>query len=331
MPVRSAGASSPSAIGHTVPHERCSHERCSPEQRGHLQRKPRFDMRPATQIGLDSDPDGAIGNEAVETVARWIDESKAVTVLTGAGISTDSGIPDFRGPNGVWTKNPAAEKQATLQNYLADPAVRVAAWRARMQHHVGGAKPNAGHQALVQLEHRRKLVSLLTQNVDGLHQDAGSHPDKVVEIHGTVRRVACLQCDYSEEMGVVLNRVRLGEADPACPRCGGILKSATISFGQQLVARDLMRAQIAARNCELMLAVGTTLAVYPIAEVVPIAKSAGARVVIVNAESTEMDQLADRVLRGSISDILPRICGNGPPVSGDAVSRDAVSVDAEES
>jgi len=255
---------------------------------------------PETSSGTDDD---------VRTVAGWIDEASAITVLTGAGISTDSGIPDFRGPNGVWTKNPAAEKQATLQNYLADPEVRVLAWRARMDHRAWGAEPNDGHRALVLLERRRKLVSLLTQNVDGLHHDAGSDAEKIVEVHGTIREVACLECDYREDMGVVLDRVRLGEDDPPCPICDGILKSATISFGQQLVARDLLRAQVAAENCDLMLAVGTTLAVYPIAAVVPTAKSAGARVVIVNAEPTEMDHLADMVLRRSISEVLPQICG----------------------
>ena len=259
--------------------------------------------------GADREPGG---EDDVRTVAGWIDEASAITVLTGAGISTDSGIPDFRGPNGVWTKNPAAEKQATLQNYLADPEVRVLAWRARMDHRSWGAEPNDGHRALVQLERRRKLVSLLTQNVDGLHHDAGSDPEKIVEVHGTIREVACLECDYRDDMGVVLDRVRLGEDDPPCPVCGGILKSATISFGQQLVARDLMRAQIAAENCDLMLAVGTTLAVYPIAAVVPAAKSAGARIVIVNAEPTEMDYLADMVLRRSISEVLPQICGGVP-------------------
>ncbi len=249
-------------------------------------------------------------DDDVRTVAGWIDEARAVTVLTGAGISTDSGIPDFRGPDGVWTKNPAAERQATLQNYLADPKVRVLAWRSRMDHRSRGAAPNDGHRALVQLERRRKLVSLLTQNVDGLHHAAGSDPDKIVEVHGTVREVVCLECNYRDDMGVVLDRVRLGEQDPPCPVCGGILKSATISFGQQLVARDLLRAQAAAENCDLLLAVGTTLAVYPIAAVVPAAKSAGARIVILNAESTEMDHLADMVLHESISVALPQICGS---------------------
>ena len=246
---------------------------------------------------------------ALARAQSYLRSAERVLALTGAGISTDSGIPDFRGPAGVWTKNPAAAKTATLQSYLADPAVRVAAWRARLDHRAWGAEPNEGHRALVRLERRGKLVALLTQNIDGLHHDAGSSGDKITEVHGTIREAACLSCDYRDAMAAVLDRVRLGEDDPPCPRCGGILKSATISFGQQLVARDLLRAEAAARNCDLMLAVGTTLAVYPIASVVPTARQAGARIVIVNAEPTEMDDLADIVLRRSISEVLPLICG----------------------
>ncbi len=258
---------------------------------------------------MSDDVSAGVDESDIRTVAEWIDEAERITVLTGAGISTDSGIPDFRGPQGVWTKNPAAEKEATIQNYLADPEVRKAAWRSRLDNRAWGADPNPGHHALVRLERRNKLVALLTQNVDGLHHEAGSNPDKVVEVHGTIREVGCLECDYRADMSVALDRVRLGEDDPACPDCGGIMKSATISFGQSLVQRDLMKAQVAAQNCDLMLAVGTTLAVYPIAAVVPEAKRVGARVVILNAEPTEMDELADMVLRGSISDVLPRIVG----------------------
>jgi NAD-dependent deacetylase len=245
----------------------------------------------------------------VDEVKSWIDEAERVTVLTGAGISTDSGIPDFRGPQGVWTKNPAAEKMATIQNYVADPDVRRQAWLSRLDSRAWTAEPNAGHRALVGLERRRKLVGLITQNVDGLHHAAGSDPEKIIEIHGTMREAMCLECDYRVEMQVVLDRVRGGEDDPACPDCSGILKSATISFGQGLVARDLVRAEVAAQNCDLMLAVGTTLAVYPVAGVVPTAKYHGARVVILNGQPTEMDHLADAMLLGSISDVLPRIVG----------------------
>lgn len=243
----------------------------------------------------------------IGTVRRWIDAAQRVVALTGAGISTDSGIPDFRGPQGVWTKNPDAEKMATLQNYVADPEVRKRAWRSRLESPAWGAEPNAGHRALVTLERRGKLDTLITQNVDGLHLKAGSTPERVVEIHGTLRDVVCLDCGERAPMERALARVRGGEEDPPCRTCGGILKSATISFGQSLVAEDLSRAERAAARADLLLAVGSTLAVFPIAGVVPTAKRAGARVVIVNAEPTAMDELGDAVLRGSISSLLPRL------------------------
>ncbi len=246
---------------------------------------------------------------AVEDARRLVQAAEAVAVLTGAGISTDSGIPDFRGPNGVWTKNPGAEKAATLQNYLADPEVRKQAWRSRLESPAWTAQPNAGHRALVDLERQGKLHTLITQNIDGLHQAAGSDPDLVVEVHGTIREVGCLNCGERAPMERALDRVRAGEADPECRTCGGILKSATISFGQSLVADDLGRAERAARECDLLLAVGSTLAVYPICDVVPIARRLGASVIIVNAEPTQFDDLADAVVRGSISDVLPEIIG----------------------
>lgn len=263
-----------------------------------------------------TDPAGATGSDVddIRTVAEWIDEAERITVLTGAGISTDSGIPDFRGPQGVWTKNPEAEKSSTIQNYVADVEVRKRAWRSRLDSRAWAADPNDGHRALVRLERRHKLVALLTQNVDGLHHAAGSSADKVIEVHGTIREVGCLECDYRDDMTVALDRVRLGEDDPPCPDCGGILKSATISFGQSLVQRDLLRAEVAAQNCDLILAIGTTLAVYPIAAVVPAAKRIGARVVIINAEPTEMDDLADMVLRHSISEVLPMLVGGAQNV-----------------
>lgn len=243
----------------------------------------------------------------VDAARALVDASSRIVVLTGAGVSTDSGIPDFRGPNGVWTRDPAAEKLSTLSHYLADPAVREAAWRSRMDHRAWAAEPNAGHSALVALERRGKLSLLVTQNIDGLHQDAGSDPDLVVEIHGTMREVACLDCGWRGPMQETLDRVRAGEADPPCRQCGGILKSATISFGQALVEADLDRAFAAAAAADLVLAIGTTLGVYPAANVVPIAARGGARVVIVNGEATEMDEIADVVVRGSVSAVLPRI------------------------
>lgn len=245
----------------------------------------------------------------VAAAARLIDEAQRVTVLTGAGISTDSGIPDFRGPQGIWTKNPQAERKATIQNYVADPEVRRQVWRERLDHRALSADPNAGHRALVRLEQRKKLVALLTQNVDGLHQAAGMNPEKVVEVHGTIREVACLECDYRDDIKVAFDRVRAGDDDPACPSCGGILKSATISFGQPLRQRDLLRSAMAAENCDVLLAVGTTLAVYPIASVLPLAVENGAKVVILNDEPTELDDLADYLLRHPISETLPLLVG----------------------
>jgi NAD-dependent deacetylase len=247
----------------------------------------------------------------IDTVRGWVNAAQRIVALTGAGISTDSGIPDFRGPQGVWTKNPGAEKLATLQHYLADPEVRKRAWQSRLESPAWQARPNAGHRALVALERRGKLDTLITQNVDGLHQMAGSAPDGVIEVHGTMREVNCLSCGERAPMDRVLDRVRAGEEDPACRTCGGILKSATISFGQSLVQKDLIRAEQAARRCDLMLAVGTKLSVWPIAGVVPTAREAGARVVIVNAEPTEMDELAHAMLRGPISALLPRLVEEG--------------------
>jgi NAD-dependent deacetylase len=247
----------------------------------------------------------------LDRVRRWVDAASAVTVLTGAGISTDSGIPDFRGPQGVWTRNPAAEKTSTLQHYLADPEVRKQAWRNRLASPAWTAEPNAGHKALVALERRGKLHTLVTQNIDELHQRAGSDPAKVVELHGTMRQVVCWRCGERAPMERALERVRNGEEDPPCHSCGGILKSATISFGQALVEEDIRRAELAALSCDLFLAVGTSLGVYPAAGLVPLAKQNGARLVIVNGEPTPYDDLADAVLRGSISEVLPAIALDG--------------------
>jgi NAD-dependent deacetylase len=250
---------------------------------------------------------------ALREAAAVISASRSITVLTGAGISTDSEIPDYRGPNGVWTRNPAAEKASNLRHYVADPEVRVAAWRVRVDSPIWDAEPNPGHYAIVELEQHRKLNLLVTQNVDGLHIKAGSDPDRLVEIHGSVRNVVCLGCDYRAPMKVALDRVRAGEPDPPCPQCSGILKSSTISFGQNLVESDLVRSQAAAESCDLLLAVGSTLSVGPINRMVPIARSTGASVVIVNGEPTEMDHYADVVVNGSISEVLPTILASAAP------------------
>jgi len=245
----------------------------------------------------------------VQEVRGWIGEATRVVVLTGAGISTDSGIPDFRGPQGLWTKNPKAEKLSDIRYYMSDPEVRRLAWQSRLEHPTWSAKPNAGHLALVELERQGKLHALITQNIDELHQQAGNSPGKVIEVHGTVRQVVCMECGERAPMERALARVRAGEADPPCRSCGGILKSATISFGQALVPEVIDRAMQAAAQAELLLAVGSTLQVYPVAGAVPAAKSAGAKVVIVNAQPTAMDDLADAVFNDSISEVLPKLVG----------------------
>jgi NAD-dependent protein deacetylase/lipoamidase len=248
-------------------------------------------------------------SDSVESVCRWIDESARIVALTGAGISTESGIPDFRGPQGVWTKNPQAERLSDIHCYMSDPEVRKLAWKSRVDHPAWHAEPNGGHRALVSLERRGKLHALVTQNIDGLHQRAGNSPGKVIEVHGTVREVMCMNCGRRGPMQPVLERVVAGEDDPVCEYCRGILKSATISFGQSLVPEVIERAMRAAGQADLLLAVGTSLQVYPVAGAVPVAKAAGGRVVIVNAEPTPFDEIADAVLRKRIGEVLPTLCG----------------------
>jgi NAD-dependent deacetylase len=250
----------------------------------------------ANGVGSSRDP--------LERAAAIVRRSRRVVVLSGAGISTDSGIQDFRGPNGLWTKNPEAERASMLDVYLSEPDVRRRAWQHRLTSPIWEAKPNAGHLALVELQHSGRLDTLVTQNIDGLHQAAGTDPERVIEIHGTTLEVVCMRCGDRQPAEPVHDRVRAGEDDPACRLCGGILKPATISFGQSLVANDLHRAEVAAERCDLLLAVGSTLGVYPAAGLVPIAKRCGAAVVIVNGGPTELDPLADVVVLGSLSEVL---------------------------
>ena len=212
----------------------------------------------------------------------------------------------------VWTKNPAAEKQSAIQHYLADAEVRRAAWRSRLGSPARTAEPNIGHHAVVALERRGKLHALVTQNIDELHQRAGSSPGKVVEVHGSMRRVMCWECGRRAPMDEALARVRAGESDPQCLVCGGILKSDTISFGQSLVPEVIDRAMTVAAEADLLIAVGTTLQVMPVAGMVPIAARAGARIVIVNDQPTAMDALATVVIREPIGAVLVEICGGAP-------------------
>ena len=238
-------------------------------------------------------------------IAGWIRKARRVTALTGAGISTDSGIPDFRGPNGVWTKDPAAERMSHIRHYMEDPDVRVLAWQGRLHHPAWTAEPNDAHRALVELERRDRLHTLVTQNIDGLHQRAGTSGDILIEIHGTIREVVCMTCDERAPMQRALARVQAGETDPPCRSCGGILKSATVSFGQGLDPDLLERASREAALSDLFLALGTSLAVYPVAYLPNRTLTNGGRLVIVNAEPTGYDARASAVLNAPLSEVLP--------------------------
>jgi NAD-dependent deacetylase len=226
-------------------------------------------------------------------------------VLTGAGISTASGIPDFRGPQGMWTKDPAAEAMFDIDEYVASREVRVAAWKHRLAVPTWIVEPNPGHLALVELERQGRLTGLVTQNIDGLHQKAGSSPELVHELHGSVRYVDCLQCDRRIPMADVLPRLESGDEDPACEVCGGILKSATVSFGQALEPVVLDRAVAAAESADLFLAIGTSLQVYPAAGLCDVALKAGKPLMILNAQPTPYDEHATTVLRTPIETTLP--------------------------
>ncbi|AYF73249.1 NAD-dependent deacetylase [Nocardia yunnanensis] len=235
----------------------------------------------------------------------WRARKGPIGVLTGAGISTDSGIPDFRGPRGVWTKDPIAELLSTYQNYVADPDLRVRAWLARRDNPAWQATPNPAHRALVRLAEAGRQVGIITQNIDRLHQRAGS--DDVVEIHGNMFEVVCIDCEFTDSMAATLQRVAAGEPDPACPDCGGILKAGVVMFGQQLDTAAIRAAVQIAENAEIFLAVGTSLQVEPAASMCAVAVDAGADLVVVNNEPTPYDEYAAEIVRDPIGEALPRL------------------------
>ncbi|MGV9820751.1 SIR2 family NAD-dependent protein deacylase [Nocardia xishanensis] len=238
---------------------------------------------------------------------QWRERTGRIGVLTGAGISTDSGIPDFRGPRGVWTKDPIAELLSTYDNYLADPDLRERAWLARRDNPAWQATPNAAHEALVELARAGRAVTIITQNIDRLHQRAGTPPERVIEIHGNMFEVVCVECAFETSMAATLERVAAGEPDPPCPECGGILKAATIMFGQQMDQRTLVKAAITAETSDIFLAIGTSLQVEPAASMCAVAVRAGADLIIVNAEPTPYDDIATEVIREPIGTAVPRL------------------------
>ncbi len=239
--------------------------------------------------------------------AAWASGVCKVGILTGAGISTDSGIPDFRGPAGLWTRDPAAEKMSSYQVYVADPQVRQRSWQARLAHPAWTAAPNAAHLALARLASSDIETTVITQNIDGLHQRAGTPADRVLELHGTMWAVVCCDCSSRTEMADTLARVRAGESDPPCLDCGGILKSATVMFGQALDTELLARAAAAAQAADLFLAIGSTLTVEPAASLCAVAVRGGGQLVIVNRDPTPYDNVAAAIIRQPISEAVPAI------------------------
>ena len=248
-----------------------------------------------------------MSTERLDEVADWIADAARVVALTGAGISTESGIPDFRGPQGIWTRDPTAERRSTIDAWIHEPDLRREAWQFRLAHRDTRFEPNAAHHAVADLHRLGRLDLVVTQNIDGLHQDAGVAADRVVEVHGTGREVVCLDCGVRSPLDDVLARVADGDLDPHCRDCGGLLKSATISFGQALVDADITRAKAASESSDVFLALGTSLTVYPVAWLPMLARRRGARVVIVNGQPTEQDDIADVVLHGRLGMVLPAL------------------------
>ncbi len=242
-------------------------------------------------------------SEAVELITR----SNRIVGFTGAGISTESGIPDFRSPNGIWANNRMIE----YQEFVSSRAGRVEYWRQKvaMWPEMRDAKPNAGHLAFVELERQGKLRAMITQNIDRLHQQAGNSQELVIELHGTTTEAVCLTCGDRISMDEAVRRVEEGNLAPECDGCGGLLKPATVSFGQSMPEREMDLAVRACLDCDVFLAVGSSLVVYPAAALPELAKQNGAALIIINRTPTPMDGIADLVINDEIGKVLPQLVG----------------------
>ena len=236
-------------------------------------------------------------------LAAWIDEATDAVAFTGAGVSTESGIPDFRSPGGVW----ATSQPVYFDEFLRDPAARLEYWRQKAVSHAdfADAKPNVAHRLLAEWEDEQRLRGVITQNIDGLHQIAGSKT--VWELHGTAREIACLDCPFRTPADPVVEKFLADRQIPDCPRCGGLLKHATISFGQSLPEDVLTSAAQAARQSDLFIAIGSSLVVTPAANLPAIAKQGGGRLVIVNRDATPLDSIADLVVNAGIGETFEAV------------------------
>lgn len=240
-------------------------------------------------------------------LAEWLETAKRAVVFTGAGISTESGIPDFRSPGGLWTKY----RPIDFSDFLRSEEMRRESWRRKFatDRVMTQAEPNRGHRAVALLVERGAVSTVITQNVDGLHQKSGIPADRVVELHGNATYATCLDCSRRYELEPIRRAFTQDETLPVCEGCGGIVKTATISFGQPMPAEPMLRARDATKACDLFLAIGSSLIVHPAAGFPVLAKQLGARLVILNRESTELDPIADLVLHREIGPTLARACG----------------------
>ncbi len=245
--------------------------------------------------------------EEIERVAAWIADAKRIVVFAGAGMSTESGIPDFRSPGGVWDKYDPEDFQ--FARFLSSEKSRHTYWRmaTEMYDSMKNALPNAGHLAIAELERLGKLDCLITQNIDGLHFKAGNSPEKVLELHGTAIYVTCLECGKRYERDAVQARLLKEAHAPRCEACGGLLKPATISFGQAMPERETAEAYRRSESCDLFIVVGSSLVVHPAAAMPVVAKRAGARLVIINRDETACDNLADLVIHDQAGPVTAAI------------------------
>lgn len=251
---------------------------------------------------------GRLAQDQTRVAAGFLAAAERVVVVTGAGISTDSGIPDYRGPTGLWTKDPASARFVDLPSYLADPHLRAQSWQRRVSHPALRAEPNAAHHALVRLHRQGALSAVLTQNIDGLHQSAGLPPETVLELHGNIRETECVACGATRSMPEAIARVRAGAPDPSCLDCGGILKSATVFFGQPVDRALFVRAAALLDAADLVWVIGSSLRVQPVAGMVG-AAARGRPLLIVNADPTPYDGRASAVVREPIGTAVPALVG----------------------